>query len=493
MRPRSGKHPKQIGSDALVITETWLTGNVSDQKIVGDVTPAGYSFHHAARIHKKGGGVGILLRDSLKSFENYQLTFISGGISVRVAIIYRLHPTKKNCPKAADFFKEFSGFFYSLPTNSGHLLMLGDFNIHWDCQRNADTKQLADILRSANLRQHVQERTHRHGHILDLAISRDEVNLIKAVSASSMLSDHFLVNINLSLQKQSVSAKVISYRRYKSIDKESFLADLRVSSLVLDPPDDVDHLVDLYDNTLRDIVDQHAPLRTKEMPSRPMLPWYNKNIQAAKRHRRYCERLWIRTSLCVHFEMFKSAYKSGHSTETVLVRVKNDIMMSIDQGFYTFESCHHVSYDSTKKGVTGLLTYLYMADFSSLVSCSCVALLWIFRSGSMVTPKSFFSVRIGLSTLPCGYMPLGIPDQVDNLPFTTTRFPLPERKFSVQRTEITYFACHGIDSDQEKCCMVMNLSPCLSAIRGCATVKSQDFSVRKETEQLQAEYIHIPR
>ena len=41
--------------DAVVITETWLTGNVSDQKIVGDVTPAGYSFHHVARIHKKGG------------------------------------------------------------------------------------------------------------------------------------------------------------------------------------------------------------------------------------------------------------------------------------------------------------------------------------------------------------------------------------------------------------------------------------------------------
>jgi len=44
----------------------WLTGNVSDQNIVGDVTPAGYSFYHAARIHKKGGGVSILLRDSLK-------------------------------------------------------------------------------------------------------------------------------------------------------------------------------------------------------------------------------------------------------------------------------------------------------------------------------------------------------------------------------------------------------------------------------------------
>jgi len=76
-----------------------------------------------------------------------------------------------NYLKAADFFKEFSGFVDSLATNSGHMLILDDFNIHWDCQRNGDTKQLADLLRSANLRQHVQERTHWRGHILDLVIS----------------------------------------------------------------------------------------------------------------------------------------------------------------------------------------------------------------------------------------------------------------------------------------------------------------------------------
>jgi len=29
--------------DALVITETWLTGNGSDQKRISDVTPAGYA------------------------------------------------------------------------------------------------------------------------------------------------------------------------------------------------------------------------------------------------------------------------------------------------------------------------------------------------------------------------------------------------------------------------------------------------------------------
>jgi len=158
------------------------------------------------------------LRFQDKCFEDYQPTFISGEISVRGAIIYRLHPTKKNGRKAAYFFNEFSEFVDSLATNSGHLLILGDFNIHWNCQKNAGTKQRADILRSANLRQHVQERTHRHGHILDLVISCDDDNLIKRVSVPSMLSDHFLININVSLQKQSVSPKVISNRKYKSID-----------------------------------------------------------------------------------------------------------------------------------------------------------------------------------------------------------------------------------------------------------------------------------
>ena len=84
----------------LFITETWLTGNFSDQK---KLLVCDSSWIFIPRIHKKGGEVGILLRDSLKcethfqakSFENYQLTFVSGGISVRVAIIYRLHPTKE--------------------------------------------------------------------------------------------------------------------------------------------------------------------------------------------------------------------------------------------------------------------------------------------------------------------------------------------------------------------------------------------------------------
>ena len=72
--------------------------------------------------------------------------------------------------------------------------------------------------RSANSRQHVQERIHKHGQILDLVIiTGDDDNLIKGVPVCSMPYDHFLINSNVYLQEQSASAK------------EGFLADLRVA------------------------------------------------------------------------------------------------------------------------------------------------------------------------------------------------------------------------------------------------------------------------
>jgi len=65
-----------------------------------------------------------------------------------------------------------------------------------------------------------------------------------------MLSNHFLISINVSLQTHSVSAKVIAYRNYKSIDDDAFLANLSVSSIVLELSNDIDIQVDIYDRTL---------------------------------------------------------------------------------------------------------------------------------------------------------------------------------------------------------------------------------------------------
>ena len=118
---------------------------------------------------------------------------------------------------------------------------------------NADTKHLSEVLRSASLTHNIQECTNKHGHILDLVITGDVGNLFKGVSVSTMLCDQFLIDILVSLEKPSLSAKAVSYRQ---MDKSAFKADLRDSSLVLDPPADLDQLVNLYDYTLRALVEK---------------------------------------------------------------------------------------------------------------------------------------------------------------------------------------------------------------------------------------------
>ena len=60
---------REVGFDS-VVTETWQAGGISDQNLVGDVAPAGYSFITPACTHRKGGAVGILIRGSLK-FEEH--------------------------------------------------------------------------------------------------------------------------------------------------------------------------------------------------------------------------------------------------------------------------------------------------------------------------------------------------------------------------------------------------------------------------------------
>ena len=57
---------------------------------------------------------------------------------------------------------------------------------------DADTKTMADILKSANILQDVQRNIHTHRHILDIPIFHEDHNLIDDVSTFSVLSDTFL-------------------------------------------------------------------------------------------------------------------------------------------------------------------------------------------------------------------------------------------------------------------------------------------------------------
>jgi hypothetical protein len=91
--------------------------------------------------------------------------------------------------------------------------------------------------------------------------------------------------------------KTITYRNIKAIDLSLWLSDLSKLDLCTNPSDDLDELVDQYCNSLGNLLDKHAPLKTKVIPIRFQAKWYNNDIATAKRNRRKAERLWRKTKL----------------------------------------------------------------------------------------------------------------------------------------------------------------------------------------------------
>ena len=73
--------------DICMMTETWLSGNVSDNSKINEMTPKSHKFFHIPRINKRGGGVGILVKKIYKVTIMNQIEYCSfKNISVSLTL-----------------------------------------------------------------------------------------------------------------------------------------------------------------------------------------------------------------------------------------------------------------------------------------------------------------------------------------------------------------------------------------------------------------------
>ena len=87
-------------------------------------------------------------------------------------------------------------------TKSGKLLVVGDFNFHFDDANNQDNNKFQDALHSLNLEQHVHKPIHSRGHILDLVITMCAELIISDLQVDApVISDHGAVSFCLPLGK----------------------------------------------------------------------------------------------------------------------------------------------------------------------------------------------------------------------------------------------------------------------------------------------------
>ncbi|XP_071832509.1 uncharacterized protein [Apostichopus japonicus] len=302
--------------DILTITESWLNGDQRDDRTIADLQNAlpHFNIQHRPRQHRKGGGVCLLSHKGFKvnantidnycSFEYMDSNFTSRTSAVRILTIYRPPPSRKNKLTCKLFFEEFSSLLETLATHPGYIVITGDFNFHVDDPLNQDAAFFLELLDSAGFQQHVDEPngTHRHGHTLDLIISRKTTPLVSQVSVlTGMPSDHSPVKCVLNITRPSAVEVETDSRNLKAIDISEFKRDIADLPLSSGPISD---LAERYDTVLRHLLDEHAPLKHRTITLRPHAPWYSDELQQAKQQRRRLERRMMKSGSMIDRQLY---------------------------------------------------------------------------------------------------------------------------------------------------------------------------------------------
>ena len=207
------------------------------------------------------------------------------GLSLNTAVIYR--PSNKS---VLSFANDFLDYMERNINSPGRLLLTGDFNIHVNNLESPDTNTFLDVLDSFGLHNHIGFPTHHLNNTLDLVITSGQDKFIESSRPGRLFFDHNMVYFNLTTPRQSNKTKEITYRKLKNInivnfskDVESHLTTIHTDSLPLDGK------IRLYRGTLEEILDKHAPLRTKRVPDRVKIPWFNDEVAAAIHDRKKAE------------------------------------------------------------------------------------------------------------------------------------------------------------------------------------------------------------
>ena len=143
--------------------------------------------------------------------------------------------------------------------------------------------------------------THSLGRTLDVVITRNDLPrpIINAWLPGE-ISDHSLLVFQLQLPRPPVNFVNVSTRAWKSFNEDSFRTELCASKLCNPAEYDgasVDDLQEMYDTTLRTLLDKHAPCRTARRRRQPITPWFSAHCPAAKRKTRALEQRYRRTRM----------------------------------------------------------------------------------------------------------------------------------------------------------------------------------------------------
>lgn len=122
------------------------------------------------------------------------------------------------------FLSKFADFQQILTLSTGKLLVVGDFNIQTEAESNTTPSQFHSLLGSHALNQRVPGLTHVYMNKLYLIISC--AAWISGACVLKLIGGHFAMRSFIKAHRPSRSSRIVTYRELRSIDGDSYLADM---------------------------------------------------------------------------------------------------------------------------------------------------------------------------------------------------------------------------------------------------------------------------
>jgi hypothetical protein len=133
----------------------------------------------------------------------------------------------------------------------------------------------------------------RGAHILDVIITRSEHPASVSKVEPPGLSDHSFITANVNLQfNHGESRTAVRRRQWRNFDFDCFCEDLKSSTLLTNPPSNTEDLFACYNETLRSLVDKHAPFTEVKVCAHQNAPWYDNACQSVKKETRRLENIY---------------------------------------------------------------------------------------------------------------------------------------------------------------------------------------------------------
>ena len=299
----------ELDLDVLLLSETWLQGNISDSSRIKELKPCTHNFYHIPRKNKVGGGVGAVVSKSFssvsiknevsfESFEYIDLELKRKNRVFEVILLYRPPDSSKR-----KFMEEFSNLL-EMVNDVRKTIISGDFNLWMDDDKDSYVTEFKEVLETFNMTNGVLSPTSISGHIIDLVIYCSDSNFVSDIEVEpdfGYCKVHRLVTFAINMNRSKIIKKWITYRDKKNFDVAEFIEESMMDmseSIVQCEHKSNEICVNCYTvqfkRSFTRKYNMKCPVIKKQIVVRENDRWFNSELLEAKRLRRKMENRWKR-------------------------------------------------------------------------------------------------------------------------------------------------------------------------------------------------------